>query len=58
MEYFSQYGQAEMLSWLLKSIFKKFPEAQAALTDPSNPDQPIVKKMAEIATSSAASKIK
>jgi hypothetical protein len=47
-----------MLSWLLKSIFKRFPESQAALTDPSNPDQPIVKKMAEIATSSAASKIK
>jgi MoxR-like ATPase len=58
MEYFSQYGQAEMLSWLLKSMFKRFPEAQAAITDPSNPDQPIAKKMAEIATSSAASKIK
>lgn len=58
MEYFSQYGQAEMLSWLLKSIFKKFPEAQSAITDPGNPDQAILKKMAEFATSSAASKIR
>ncbi len=26
MEYFSQYGQVEMQAWLLKSIYKKFPE--------------------------------
>jgi hypothetical protein len=58
MEYFSQYGQAEMLNWLLKSIYKRFPEAQAAVTDPSNPDQPIVNKMAEISINAAHSKTK
>ena len=58
MEYFSQYGQAEMLNWLLKSIRTKFPETQSALTDASNPDQPIIKKMSDLATAVAASKIK
>jgi len=58
MEYFSQYGQAEMLSWLLKSIYKNFPEAQAGVTDNSNPDHQILNKMAEIATKSAHSTIR
>jgi hypothetical protein len=58
MEYFSQYGQAEMLNWLLKSLFKKFPEAQAGIKDISNPDQQILNKMAGIATASAHSTIR
>lgn len=49
MEYFSQYGQGEMLNWLFKSITKKFPEALANVTDPNNPNQELARKTAILA---------
>jgi len=60
MEYFSQYGQAEMMNWLLKSIYKKFPQFDIAvnITDLSDPDREMKLGASKLVSAASMSKIK
>jgi hypothetical protein len=58
VEYFVQYNQAEISSWLLKSIHSKFPESLAAVTDGTSPDHDLADRMGRMVTASAQAKIR